>query len=415
MRTVSGRKLRAEVDRLASRAAAVDPQVARTAQRIVTDVRRRGDRALRRYAERWDGLAAGAPLRVSATIMAEALDSVSHEFREALEAAARNIRQFCEWQMPRKFTRQMQPGVAVGQIVRPLDSVACYVPGGRYPLPSSLLMTVIPAQVAGVRRIAVASPQPAPETLAAAALLGVETFFRIGGAQAIAAFAYGTESVPRVDKIVGPGNSFVTAAKKQVAFDCAIDMIAGPTEVVIVSDTGRADFIAADLVAQAEHDPQALAIFITSSATLARAVAEAMRRASRGNATAEKSLRANGLILVANSKAEALRIANAIAPEHITVSRQDVATVTNAGSIFVGDYSPQAFGDYACGPNHVLPTGGSARFRGGLSVMDFLKIISVQEVSRSGLERAAPVVETLAKAEGLLAHAESVRARSAHA
>jgi len=415
MRTVSGRKLQAEVDRLANRAAAVDPQVARAAQRIVTDVRRRGDLALRRHAERWDGLATGAPLQVSAAIMAEALDSVAHQFREALEAAARNIRRFCEWQMPRKFTRQMQPGVSVGQVVRPLDSVGCYVPGGRYPLPSSLLMTVIPAQVAGVRRIAVASPRPAPETLAAAALLGVETFFRIGGAQAIAAFAYGTKSVPRVDKIVGPGNSFVTTAKKQVAFDCAIDMLAGPTEVVIVSDTGRADFIAADLVAQAEHDPQALAIFITSSVTLARAVAEAVRRASRGNATAEKSLRANGVILVANSKAEALRMANAIAPEHITVSRQDVAAVTNAGSIFVGDYSPQAFGDYACGPNHVLPTGGSARFRGGLSVMDFLKIISVQEVSRAGLEHAAPVVETLATAEGLLAHAESVRARCAHA
>jgi histidinol dehydrogenase len=243
----------------------------------------------------------------------------------------------------------------------------------------------------------------------------VETFFRVGGAQAIAGFAYGTGSIQRVDKIVGPGNSFVTAAKKQVAFDCAIDMLAGPTEVVIVSDTGRAEFIAGDLVAQAEHDPQAIAIFITSSPTLARAVTEAVRRASRGNPTAEQSLRANGLILVASSKSEALKIANVIAPEHITVSRQDVAAVTNAGSIFVGDYSPQAFGDYACGPNHVLPTGGSARVRGGLSVMDFVKIISVQEVSRAGLERAAPVVETLATAEGLIAHAESVRARCAHA
>jgi histidinol dehydrogenase len=415
MRTVRGRKLQAEVDRLAKRAAAVDPRIARTAQRIVTDVRHCGDGALRRYAERWDGLAKGEPLQVSATVMNEALNSVSQEFRSALESAARNIRQFCEWQMPRKFTRQMQPGVAVGQVVRPLDSVGCYVPGGRYPLPSSLLMTVIPAQVAGVRRIAVASPRPAPETLAAAALLGVETFFRIGGAQAIAAFAYGTESMPRVDKIVGPGNSFVTAAKRQVAFDCAIDMLAGPTEVVIVSDTGRPEFIAADLVAQAEHDPQALAIFITSSSGLARAVTDHVRKLSHDNRTAAQSLRAKGVILVAESKAEALNIANAIAPEHITVSRQDVAAITSAGSIFVGDYSPQAFGDYACGPNHVLPTGGSARFRGGLSVLDFVKIISVQEVSRAGLERAAPVVETLATAEGLVAHAESVRARCAHA
>ena len=415
MRTVRGRKLRAEVHRLANRAATVDPQIVRTAQSIVTDVRRRGDQALRRYGERWDGLLRGEPLQVSSTVLSEALDSVSQEFRSALESAAGNIRQFCEWQMPRKFTRQMQPGVAVGQVVRPLDSVGCYVPGGRCPLPSSLLMTVIPAQVAGVRRIAVASPRPAQETLAAAALLGVETFFRIGGAQAIAAFAYGTESVPRVDKIVGPGNSFVTAAKKQVAFDCAIDMLAGPTEVAIVSDAGRAEFIAADLVAQAEHDPQALAVFITCSPELAHAVADQVRKLARGNATAEQSLRANGVILVAGSKAEALEIANAIAPEHITVSRQDVAAITNAGSIFVGDYSPQALGDYACGPNHVLPTGGSARFRGGLSVLDFVKIISVQEVSRAGLERAAPVVETLATAEGLMAHAASVRARCAHA
>jgi histidinol dehydrogenase len=282
-------------------------------------------------------------------------------------------------------------------------------------LPSSLLMTVITAQVAGVPRIAVASPRPAAETLAAAAMLGVEKFFRVGGAQAIAAFAYGTDTVARVSKIVGPGNSFVTEAKKQVAFDCAIDMPAGPTEVVIASDDGRAEFMAADLVAQAEHDEEALAVFVTSSPALAQAVAQKVRRAMRRNKTAEKSLRRNGVILVAKSKAAALEIANAIAPEHITVSREDVPAVTSAGSIFVGDYSPQAFGDYASGPNHVLPTGGWARSRGGLSVMDFVKIISVQEVSRPGLERAASVVETLATAEGLVAHAESVRVRCAHA
>jgi histidinol dehydrogenase len=415
MRIVQGRGLRAEVERLARRAMQPNPKAAQTAQRIVSDVRRRGDVALRAHAERWDGLAQGQALEVPSTEMKQALASVSRGFRDALEKAAANIRQFCEWQMPRTFTREIQPGVSVGQVIRPLDSVGCYVPGGRHPLPSSLLMTVIPAQVAGVARIAVASPRPARETMAAAALLEVERLLRIGGAQAIAAFAYGTESVLRVSKIVGPGNSFVSEAKKQVAFDCAIDMLAGPTEVLIVSDGGRPEFIAADLVAQAEHDAEAIAVFVTSRASLARTVAQEVRRAARGNETAEESLRKKGVILVAKSAAESLEIANEIAAEHVTLSREDVSAITNAGSIFVGDYSPQAFGDYACGPNHVLPTGGSARFRGGLSVMDFVKIISVQEVSQPGLERAAAVVETLATAEGLVAHAEAVRARCAHA
>jgi histidinol dehydrogenase len=415
MRIVRGRGVREEVERLAGRAVSADAAVARKVRRIVTDVRNRGDVAVRRYAERWDGLNAGVDFRVTGEEMKQALHSVAPEFRAALETAARNIRRFCGWQMPREFTREIQAGVSVGQVIRPVDSVGCYVPGGRYPLPSSLLMTVIPAQVAGVPRIVVSSPRPAQETLAAAALLGIESFFRVGGAQAIAALAYGTESVPRASKIVGPGSRFVTEAKKQVAFDCAIDMLAGPTEVVIVSDGGNPEFIAADLVAQAEHDAEALAIFITSSATLARAVERETRRASRGNRTAQESLRRNGRILVAASNAEALEIANTIAAEHITVSREDVAGITNAGSVFVGEYSPQAFGDYGCGPNHVLPTGGSARFRGGLSVMDFVKIITVQEVSRPGLQRAASFVTTLATAEGLVAHAQSVRTRFAHA
>ncbi len=415
MRIVRGRKLREEVARLAERGSARGTQAARTAQRIVSAVRRGGDVALRRYAERWDGLERGAPLTVSVEEMQQALASVPGEFRHALQRAAGNIRRFCEWQMPRDFMREIEPGVAAGQLVRPLDSAGCYVPGGRYPLPSSLLMTVIPAQVAGVKTIAVASPNPAPATLAAAALLGVRMFYRVGGAQAIAAFAYGTESVARVSKIVGPGNSFVTEAKRLVAFDCAIDMLAGPTEVAIVGDGGKPELIAADLVAQAEHDVEALAVFITSSAALAQAVATQVRRASRGNRTAEEAWSRNGRILVAASRAEALAIANTIAAEHVTVSREDVPAITNAGSIFVGDYSPQAFGDYACGPNHVLPTGGAARFRGGLSVVDFVKVVSVQEVSRAGLQAAAATVETLALAEGLAAHAAAIRTRCAHA
>jgi len=276
-------------------------------------------------------------------------------------------------------------------------------------------MTVTPAQVAGVKNIAVASPRPAAETLAAAALLGVENFYRVGGAQGIAALAYGTETMRRVDKIVGPGNSYVTAAKKLVAFDCAIDFLAGPTEVVVVSDDGDPALLAADLVAQAEHDPEAMSIFVTSSAALGRAVALEARKQAAGNAIAQQSLQQRGVVLVAGSHAQALEIANAIAPEHITVSGKDVSAIRNAGSIFLGDYSPQALGDYASGPNHVLPTGGVARFRGGLSVLDFVKVISVQEASREGLRGIAPVVETLAEAEGLKAHAASVRARYAHA
>ncbi len=415
MRIVRGQKVKREVGRLVSRAVESEPAVARTVGRILDDLRRGGDSALRKYAERWDGLQKKQPLLVSRAEMHQAVDSVSAEFRNALEMAGRNIRQFCEWQMPQAFQREIQPGVAVGQIVRAIDSVGCYVPGGRYPLPSSLLMTVIPAQVAGVRRIAVMSPRPAPATLAAAALLGVGEFYRIGGAQAIGALACGTATISSVTKIVGPGNKFVTQAKRQVAFDCAIDMLAGPTEVVIVSDDGDPKFIAADLVAQAEHDPDAIAVFITSSSRLALSVAKWVREGSRENSVAQESLQSNGVILVANSKADALAIANDIAPEHITVSAEDCAAITNAGSVFVGQYSPQAFGDYASGPNHVLPTGGAARFRGGLSVNDFLKIITVQEVSKSGLERAASMVETLAMTEGLVAHAESVRTRCAHA
>jgi histidinol dehydrogenase len=278
-----------------------------------------------------------------------------------------------------------------------------------------MLMTVIPAQVAGVPEIRVVSPRPAPETLATAHFLGVHEFYRIGGAQAVAALAYGTATIPKVDKIVGPGNLFVTAAKKLVAFDCGIDFLAGPTEVVIVSERGDPRFIAADLVAQAEHDPDALAVFITSSTHLAKKVAAEVKLAAVTNEIAKVSLKENGAILVAESHGQALEFANRIAAEHITVSEEDLSHISNAGSIFIGDYSPQAAGDYASGPNHVLPTGGAARFRGGLGVNDFVKTISVQQLSRDGLARIASAVITMAEAEGLKAHAESIRARSANA
>src|SRR6185437_13966651 len=294
-------------------------------------------------------------------------------------------------------------------------SVGCYIPGGRHPLVSTLLMTVIPAQVAGVKNIRVVTPRPSKEVLAAAAMLGVREFYQIGGAQAIAALAYGTSGLPRVDKIVGPGNVYVTAAKKLVSFDCAIDMLAGPTEVVVVSHSGKPSYIASDLVAQAEHDPDAVSIFITTSAKLAEAVSKSVDALAQGNDLAKQSLANSGVILIAPSRQEAMDWANQIAPEHISVAKSDVSRVQNAVSIFLGDYSPQAGGDYASAPNHVLPAAGVARFRGGLSVMDFVKIITVQELSKKGLRSIAPAVEFLAETEGLKAHAESMRVRCGNA
>jgi len=413
MRIRSGRAADIAVKSLATRATkltTLEPQV----RRIINDVRRNGDRALRRYAERWDGLAQNQSVQVPDEEIAAAYKNISPDLRQSLREAAINIRRFCQWQMPKSWTRT-RSGVSLGQLVRPLNSVGCYVPGGRYPLVSTLLMTVIPAQVAGVRNICVTSPNPSKEVLAAAAMLGVRNFYRVGGAQAIAALAYGTKTISRVDKIVGPGNNYVTAAKKLVAFDCAIDFLAGPTEAVVLSNSGNAEFIAADLVSQAEHDPDALAVFITTSRKLAQSVSDNVTRLAQSNPTAQDSIRRHGVILLAPSRVQARAWANELAPEHITVDRNDVPFIQNAGSIFVGNYSPQAAGDYASGPNHVLPTAGQARFRGGLSVFDFLKLITVQQLSQPGLRHIAQTVECLAQAEGLTAHAQSIRVRSAHA
>jgi histidinol dehydrogenase len=415
MRTLRGRKAEAFVRALEQRGAADLARVEKTVARILADVRKNGDKAVRRYAEKLDGLKAKQPLRVADAELEQAWSMVSDDFKQALRIAESNIRQYCEWQKPQQWRNSVAPGINVGQIVRPLQSAGCYVPGGRYPLPSTMLMTVIPAQVAGVLEIRVVSPRPAIETLATAHFLGVREFYRIGGAQAVAALAYGTATTPKVDKIVGPGNLFVTTAKKLVAFDCGIDFLAGPTEVLIVSERGDPRFIAADLVAQAEHDPDTLAVFITSSDTLAEKVSAEVKLAAAQNEIAKASLKENGAILLADSHEQALEFANRIAAEHITVSEEDLVHVNNAGSIFIGDYSPQAAGDYASGPNHVLPTGGMARFRGGLGVNDFVKTISVQQLSRDGLGRIAAAVVTLAEAEGLKAHAESIRVRSANA
>ena len=417
MRILEGQAAGAYVKKLENRASRFD-EIEPAVRQIVEDVRKNGDEALLKYARKYDGLESSQSLRVPASEMKQAWKRAPDQLRSALRKAAQNIRQFCEWQKPKGWMNSGN-GISLGQMVRPLDAVGCYVPGGRFPLASTLLMTVIPAQVAGVNSIRVVSPRPSSEVLAAAAMLGVGEFYRVGGAQAIAALAYGTESIPRVDKIVGPGNSYVTTAKRLVAFDCAIDMLAGPTEVVIVRSKGNPGFIAADLVAQAEHDPETLAVFITTSRKLADAVAKQLNGTAGvvDNVIAQQSLDSRGAILIAGSRAQAFAWANRIAPEHITIDKDknDLALVRNAGSVFIGDYSAQAAGDYASGPNHVLPTAGAARFRGGLSVADFVKVISVQELSSAGLRELSPTILRLAETEGLHAHAESVRVRCARA
>ena len=389
-------------------------------RKIVRGVRDQGDTALLRYARKFDALASHSPIRVGAEETAAAWQQLDPSLQEALETAAANIRAFAHRQMPQSWNfspaRPEAGGLTTGQLVRPIDSAGCYVPGGRHPLPSTMLMTVIPAQVAGVRRIVVTSPRPAPETLATAHLLSVTEFYRIGGAHAVATLAYGTESIPRVAKIAGPGNLYVTAAKRYVACDpvmgCAIDMLAGPTEIVVTSDNGAPDAIASDLVAQAEHDPEALAIFITTRESLALAVIEEAKRRSRQNPTAREALRRNGYVFLVASREEAQNLTNRLAPEHLTVdSESDLAWVQNVGSVFIGGHSPQPMGDYISGPNHTLPTGGMAAVRGGLSVMDFVKLITVQEYTTQGLAALGPHALRLAEAEGLTGHAEAIRAR----
>lgn len=390
----------------------------RAAAKIIADVRRRGDAALFAWTERFDRVKVDARgVWVSRAEVKRAKREAPRDFVEAVNHAARNIRAVARRQRPRGWNFEVERGVRVGQRVQPIERVGCYLPGGRFSLVSTLLMTAIPAQEAGVREIVVTSPQPGTRLLAAAEILGVRRIARVGGAQAIAALAYGTKSIPRVDKICGPGNRFVTAAKRLVNADCAIDMLAGPTESVIFADNGEARFIAADLIAQAEHDPDAISIFVSTSAKFAAGVAAEIERGLGGLAKANlarRSLERNGAVLVARDTAEAARFVNAFAPEHLTLagrSRGLLKHFHSAGSVFLGDWSAQPAGDYASGPNHVLPTGGAARARGGLSTADFVKCISVQEVSRAGMRRLAPVVEAMAAAEGLEAHRRASEVR----
>ncbi len=390
----------------------------RAAAPILADVRRRGDSAVLRWARRFDEVAlTPAILWVARSELVQARRQVGREFLRAVEHAARNIRRVAERQMPRPWSLEVQPGVHVGQQVIPLEVIGCYIPGGRFSLVSTLLMTTIPAQVAGVRRIVVTCPRPNAALLAAADLLGQREIARVGGAQAIGALAFGTESFPRVDKIFGPGNRYVTAAKRLVSSECAIDLPAGPTEVLILAARGNPRLIAADLLAQAEHDTDAVALFLTTSEGLARAVREELRRQLRALPAlnpAWRSLERNAAILLAPSLEAAVRFANLFAPEHLGLPGGGpslLAKVRAAGSIFLGPWSAQPVGDYASGTNHVLPTGGWARARGGLSTWDFVKCVSVQRISRAGLRQLAPVVAALAEAENLAAHARAVGVR----
>jgi len=377
---------------------------------IVSDVRRGGDRALVRYARELDGL--NGPIEVSRDEMRRAAREVPARVRAALRAAASHIRAVAVRQVPRGWRMRLAPGVTVEQRIVPLDRVGCYVPAGRYPLPSSLLMTAIPADAAGVAEVVAVCPRPAPVVMAAALEAGVARLFRVGGAHAVAALAYGTGTIPRVDKIVGPGNRYVAAAKALVTADCGIDFHAGPTEIVIVSSRGPAGWIAADLIAQAEHDPDARAVLITPSRTLAERVASQVAARMPADGPARAALKSHGGIIVTRTGAEALALANSAAAEHLVVDDERMAAkVRCAGSLFVGPWTAQVAGDYAIGSNHVLPTAGAARVRGGLSAADFVRQITVQRLTAAGLRRIGPTVIDLATAEGLSAHAASVAVR----
>ena len=387
-----------------------DGALVRRVRAIVDAVRSRGDRALVPYARKFDG--AVPPLEITQAEMQDQAKRVAPDVRRALRQAARHIARVAQRQIPPHWDLTVTAGVTIEQRVEPIGRVGCYVPGGRFPLPSSLLMTAVPARVAGVPEVVAVCPRPEPVVMAAAVEAGVTRLFRMGGAHAIAALAYGTASVPRVDKIVGPGNKYVAAAKSLVAADCAIDFYAGPTEIVIVAGSGRASWIAADLVAQAEHDPDARSIFITWNRRLGAEVGRAVAAQAANRELAARALAAHGAIVVTKSAEDAMAVANRIAPEHLVLdsdrlTRQPLV----AGAVFVGPYTAQAAGDYATGSNHVLPTAGAARFRGGLSAADFMRVMLVQRVTKAGLAGLRPAIVPLARAEGLTAHAESIEVR----
>ena len=381
---------------------------------ILEAVRTQGDKALLEYARKFDNFDRKSP-RVTPAECERAAKSLTPQFVKAVKTAAANIRNFAKLQIPKATSVELAPGLQAGYIVRPLDTIAAYIPSGRYPLPSTLLMTTQPAQVAGVPNICVTSPRFVPEIFGTAHLLGVTNTFLLGGAHAIAAFAYGTRTVPKADRIVGPGNIYVAAAKKLLAGEVGIDFVAGPTEILIIAATGNAKWIAADMLAQAEHDPDAAAILLTTSTKLAEAVALEVDEQLKTLPTAQVAriaIKRNSAILVVDSLEEACELSNRFAPEHLSIPSTGLLKhLRHAGGIFIGGHSPEAAGDYASGPNHVLPTSGAARLRGGLSAADFVKVITTQQLTRDALAALAPAITTLARAEGLEAHARSVEVR----
>jgi histidinol dehydrogenase len=396
-----------------------DREAAGVAAEIIADVRKRGDAALIDYAARFDRLNLRREgIWISTKELRAARKKVDADFLRAIEHASRNIRRVAEKQLPQPWTLEVEPGVKISQRVSAIESIGCYIPGGHFALISTLLMTAIPAQVAGVPRIEVVCPHPNDKLLAAADFLGIRRIARIGGAQAIAALAYGTRSVPRVEKIFGPGNSFVTAAKHLVSADCAIDLPAGPTEAIVLAESGNARWIAADLLAQAEHARDAGSFFITTSVELAREVQREVQRQLDelpiAAMFAKVSTQLVGRILIAPSLTAGCEFVNRFAPEHLSLPEKGDALlkqIRSCGTVFLGPWGAQPLGDYASGSNHVLPTGGWARKRGGLSTSDFVKCLTVQFIAKYGFQRLADSVESMATAEGLFAHRNAVRIR----
>jgi len=417
----SEREIERFLRRLKRRALGVSPQTERAVRKILDSVRRGGDRALIKFTEKFDGRSPKA-LRIPPVEIKRQARAADKDVLEALKVSVRRIRKFHLKQKSASWS-YTEGGVTLGQVIRPVERVGVYVPGGKAAYPSTVLMNVIPAQVAGVREIAVTVPAPGglldPSVMAAIDLLGVTEVYSIGGAQAIAALAYGTQTIRRVDKIVGPGNIYVALAKKMVFGEVDIDMTAGPSEILIIADeTAPPAFIAGDLLSQAEHDELASAILITGSMTLAEAVMTELKRqlpVLKRKAIASASLKNYGAIIIVEGLKKAVELSNLIAPEHLEIMTQRPGTllpsIKNAGAIFLGPWSPEPMGDYSAGPNHTLPTGGTSRFFSPLGVYDFIKRSSLIEFSRRGFMRLARTVETLALAEGLDAHARAVGIR----
>lgn len=390
---------------------------------IVHNVKKNGDNSLKSYTEKFDNVKLH-DLKVSRDEIAKSHENVENDILESLKKASENIKKFHQAQIPEEWFDEVDKGITAGQIIRPIEKVGCYIPGGRAVYPSSVLMTILPAKIAGVSKIICCTP-PMPDgsvndvVLAAADIAGADEIYKVGGAQAIAAMAYGTESIPKVDKIVGPGNIFVTAAKKLVYGDVDIDFPAGPSEVLIIADeSANAGFIAYDMMAQAEHDPDAASVLVTTSSDLAQKVNDEILgkiKYMQRSKIIEESLEKYGKIIIADSLDDAVEFSNEYAPEHLIIMTEDpegvLKDIKNAGSIFLGELTPVAAGDYGSGTNHVLPTSKNARMYSGLSTESFIRKPTVQRLSEEGIKNLKDIVVTLAEYEGLYAHAESFKKR----